>query len=389
MSHPANLRVVMAGLGALALAGCTDQLPGIEGTQSLKVELVSPADPGSVDQRLPDDALSVSLRVQALDEQGQLDTSFTGDVDVYVQFLGSLTPELGRRPLATIPMTAGESAVAAVDLPPVFGPTFMWVEDGSRDGATYATGTSPTLWYRDPYLADISTPDDEAALDALSASPLESKQVTVDGSRYGANGRIVVTGVYAQGYTVSDVECADADGTPPCTTGDYDHVLIYSFSRPKDEQGRNITAGQFIDGFAGAVEEFNGLTEIGFPQSFVSEDPITVDEARIPPPAVVQESWLTDVIEFERRESGLVEIDDAVLCDLDNDYATYKQWKLDIGRGCGAAINVITAGVIDFEPADYVGQTIPKVVGTLRPVNIGSFNVWIIYPRSAPDLTLP
>jgi hypothetical protein len=27
-------------------------------------------------------------------------------------------------------------------------------------------------------------------------------------------------------------------------------------------------------------------------------------------------------------------------------------------------------------------------VGTLRPVNIGSFNVWIVYPRSAADLTL-
>jgi hypothetical protein len=28
-------------------------------------------------------------------------------------------------------------------------------------------------------------------------------------------------------------------------------------------------------------------------------------------------------------------------------------------------------------------------VGVLRPVNIGSFNVWIIFPRSASDIDLP
>jgi ABC-type taurine transport system ATPase subunit len=31
-----------------------------------------------------------------------------------------------------------------------------------------------------------------------------------------------------------------------------DHILIFSFSRPKDEQGRAINAGQFTSGFAGS-----------------------------------------------------------------------------------------------------------------------------------------
>jgi len=31
----------------------------------------------------------------------------------------------------------------------------------------------------------------------------------------------------------------------------------------------------------------------------------------------------------------------------------------------------------------------PRVVGTLRPVNVGSFNVWILYPRSMDDIELP
>jgi hypothetical protein len=29
------------------------------------------------------------------------------------------------------------------------------------------------------------------------------------------------------------------------------------------------------------------------------------------------------------------------------------------------------------------------VVGVLRPVVVGSFHVWIIFPRSPADLTLP
>ena len=40
-----------------------------------------------------------------------------------------------------------------------------------------------------------------------------------------------------------------------------------------------------------------------------------------------------------------------------------------------------------FDPAAAVGQTLPRVVGILRPVNIGSFNVWIIYPRAMSDLS--
>jgi hypothetical protein len=51
---------------------------------------------------------------------------------------------------------------------------------------------------------------------------------------------------------------------------------------------------------------------------------------------------------------------------------------------------VITAGVVtSVDPAVLVGQRLPRVVGILRPVSIGSFNVWIIFPRGAGDLTLP
>jgi hypothetical protein len=377
-----------AALLALAATGCVETLPGLDETTSLAVTLVSPADPGAPDRRLPDSARMVTVQVEARDVTNQRDPRVSRSVEVYVQFLGTLTPALGTPiPFATIDLVDGVSAAADLTLPAVFGETRLWIEDGGDDG-TFATGTSPALWYRDPFIADISTPRDLGALDALSASPLQNKQVTVTASRYGARGRLVVTGTYAQGYSLSDVECADEAGTPPCVADDFDHVLVFSFSRPKDEMGRNISAGQFLDGFAGGVQEFNGLTEMGFPQSFATDT--SVDPARIPPPARVLPSWFTTPIEFEKHESGLIEVVGGTVCPLDDSWTTFKQWKLDVGRGCGtsSSVSVITAGVVDFDPATRVGMTVARVVGVLRPVNIGTFNVFIMFPRDSADLTL-
>ena len=384
--------VVAVGLAcatALACAsGCTDKLAPLTGTTSLRVELVSPADPGDEDNRLPDDARSVTIHVTALDTEGNTDTTFSGQTQVYAHFLGSLTPTLeARQPLATVQITNGVSDDTDVELPQAFGATYLWVEDGQGDDPTFATGTSPTLWYRDPYVSDIQRPTDEGSLDALTAAPLDNKQVRVSTSRYGADGRLVVTGVYAQGYTVSDSMCGP-DGAPPCTTGDYDHVYVFSYSRPTRSDGGDVKEGDVIGAFTGAVSEFNGLTEIGFPQTFVADG--AADEARVPDPVVIQPGWLSTRIEMERAEAALVEIDDATLCPLDGDYDTYAQWKLDLGKGCGNPVNIITQGQVnDFDPHDYVGQVLPRVVGALRPVNLGGFNVWIIYPRNSGDLALP
>jgi hypothetical protein len=198
--------------------------------------------------------------------------------------------------------------------------------------------------------------------------------------------------VFAQGYTVSDLSCA-AGGAPPCTVGDYDHKMVFSFSAPRDERFRLLKEGQVIDGFAGGVSEFNGLTEIGFPQSFVAGDDVDINLARLPAPSLFDATWFANKYMFERNEAGPISVENAVVCDLDKDYATYKQWKLDpagVGGNCIGknVINVITTGVVATDPMTLVGKPLPKVTGILRPVNIGSFNVWIIYPRSSADLVL-
>jgi hypothetical protein len=376
----------------LALAACVSHEDSlVTGTQSLKVELVTPADPGTPENRLPDGQRTVTINVTALDPDGNVDTTFANDVSVYVQYLGTLTPYLDQAPLQTIKMVAGKATNQTVMLPAVFGPTELWLDDSRAQAPTYATGASPSLWFRDPYVKDIQTPRDEMGVDAYSVSPLQNKQVTIDSSRYGAMGKLIVTSVFAQGYTVSDTSCG-ASG--PCTTGDYDHAMVFSFSAARDQKGDLIREGQTISGFAGGVQEFNGLTEIGFPQTFVREGAGEDFSMRMPLPAKVDVSWFsTNKINFERNEAAPIEIDGATVCALDGDYDTYKQWKIDPAGACTPGgrnvLNVITTGVLQLDPANCVGKVLPKVVGVLRPVNIGTSGIWIIYPRGPQDLTLP
>lgn len=369
----------------LALAACVDHQAPITGTQSLQVTLMAPTDPGDINNRLPDTARSVTLSITAKGPNGDTDTTFNNSVQVYAHFLGTLTPYLGGTPLATVSMNAGQGMVTLM-LPSAYGPTTVWIDDFTDgDKATYATGVSATLWFRDPFVADLQRPASETAIDALDAAPLDNKNVDVRASRYGDKGRLVVTSVYTQGYTVADVQCADANGTPPCVSADYDYMDVFSYSAPLDQDKRFLSEGQIIAGFAGGVSEFDGLTEIGFPQTFVVGQPV-VNKAMEPPPVVFDPAWFNAPINFEHNESGLIEIDNAKVCDLDADYITYKQWKIDpsgVGGMCsGNFINVVTAGTIDLDPATLVGKTLPKVIGISRPI----YKHWIIFPRSLSDI---
>jgi hypothetical protein len=387
----------------LALAGCVDREAGVTGTQSIRVELAAPADPGAIDRRLPDGLQTATINLTAYDAAGEVDVSFASEVDVYAQFLGTLSPTFDPTyngqvvPLTSVAMAAGVATGVVVPLPLLFGQSTLWVDDGRSENPTYATGASPTLWFREPHIADIQRPESETALDALTLSPLQNKQITINTSRYGKSGRFVVTSVFSQGYTVSDTQCADENGAPPCVAAAYDHVVVFSFSAPRGENGRLLEQGQIIDGFSGGVAEFNGLTEISFPATLGGSDEI--NPARVPAPVKLEVSWFNPLsdpagrINFERNEAAAIEITNATVCPLDDDYDTFNQWKIDpTGTGaCGNnVLNVITAGVINgFDPAALVGKVVPRVVGVLRPVEIGNFNVWIIFPRSLADLTLP
>jgi hypothetical protein len=362
----------------------------MERTTSFRVDLVSPASPGTEDMRLPDDERQVTLHISALDERGLLDVGYTRQVEIYTHYLGTLSPEPGGEVEPVVATLAAGEAMVTLELPQPYGATFLWVEDVASAGATFATGTSPTLWYRDPFLVDVSTPVDETGLSALEHSPLEQKQVRVAASQHGAAGKLIVTAVYAQGYTVSDVDCS----VSPCVAAPYAHMFVFTFGRPRAEDGTPIELGHEVAWVAGGVGEFNGYTELNFPQTELVDE--TPDLAALPEPVVVQAEWLqspsgpTGMINLERVESGLIAVDGATVCPLDDEWVTFAQWKLDLGLGCGDPVNVITKGqVTDFLPEAHVGTQLPRVVGTLKSVNIGSFNVWIMLPRQLSDITLP
>jgi hypothetical protein len=385
----------------LVLAGCVEHRDNpITGTQSLAVDLVDPSDPGAIDRRLPDTVRSVTISLTAKDIANQVDTSFADTVKVYAQFLGTLTPQLGQMPILEIPMTAGLSMNRVVTLPAgVFGPTTLWIDNGSGLGPDYVHGpvggASQTLWFRDPFIQDTQRPRDETALDALARTPLDDKQVAVRASRWGGVGRLVVTSVFSQGYTVADVQCTDLSGKPPCTAGPYDHAMVFTFSAPRNGDGQVLQEGELIGGFEGGVSEFNGLTEIGFPRTF-PPDKAEIDPAREPAPALLDIAWFAPLsdpagqINFERNEAGPIEIRGAKACPLDADYDRFKQWKIAVDGDCSGTkkINVITAGTLSLDPSTLNGMTLPSVVGILRPVLTSRGPIWIIFPRGMSDLTL-
>jgi len=394
----------MKKLLLLALAACVDHHAPITGVQSLKIDLIAPTDTGSIDNRLPDTAHAISMNITAIDANDQPDTTYNNTLQVYVHYLGTLSPYLGDpNPFAVVQMSGGHGSLSTTLPAAVLGPTTLWFDDGTDPNATYATGVSPTLWYRDPFIVDIQTPASETGVGALDIAPLDNKNIAVNASRYGATGRLVITSVFSQGYTLADVNCKDANGTPPCTSQDYDYVEVFSYSAPLDQDKRFVAEGQLIDGFAGGVSEFDGLTEIGFPQTFVAGQPV-IDTSREPLTVKFDPAWFGPcanpitgpcIINFERNEAGAIEIDNAKVCALDSDYTTFHQWKIDpLGNADAATcaghnvINVISLAIGDLDPSTLVGKSVPRIVGMLRPINIGSFNVWIIYPRSMADFTL-
>src|SRR5207302_6385211 len=137
----------------------------------------------------------------------------------------------------------------------------------------------------------------------------------------------------------ADVQCADAQGNPPCTaqpqTGlplagtagvGYDFVDVFSYSAPLDQLHRFLSEGQIIDGFAGGVSNFDGLIEIGFPQTFIAGSGPTIctacEPAAIPVDAsgVNATDWFTNPINFKRAQAALISLTNVKVCNLDNDY---------------------------------------------------------------------
>ncbi len=383
-------------------AGCQTELPPLDNS-TLEVELMQPAERGGPGARLEGGPREVALRVEAFDDYGTFDPSISATLDVYVHYQGSrIAPvnfernpskpprfEMSDLPVGHVELVDGRAELATVLLPETFGATVVWVEGkAEKHGkSVFPLGATEPLWLPDPTVAALSAPFDESSGDAFERGKLHGKQIVVEESRHGARGRLIITGAYSDGFTVSDVACADDKGTPPCVAGDYDHVFVFSYSEGRyEEGGGTVEVGQTLERFGGSVTEFNGLLELTFPQVYAGDR--TPHPEWLPEPVKADATWFDTPILFERQEGGLLAVEGGKICPPDDAFKKFAQWKLDIGKGCSKAVSVISKGVVSFDPTAHVGDVVPRVVGTLRPVNIGKFNVWILYPRGPKDVVL-
>ena len=170
-------------------------------------------------------------------------------------------------------------------IPVAFGPTTIWVEDvrraadgtiectgpypplgGAADSCSFASGSSVTIHYRNPYLDEVQEPFDRNLPSATHLTLLQGKSVYVDHPR-DIDSLLVVTGAYAQAFTVTDI-------SPSAQARGFNHIYVFSFSRAKRNDGTAVAAGDIViecpDGacngyLAGGVKEFVGFTELDFP----------------------------------------------------------------------------------------------------------------------------
>ena len=285
-----------------------------------------------------------------------------------------------------------------VTLPPVFGPTTIWFDDGKdvrRD-------------VRDRRLADAVVPRPVHRRTSRSRATRcrstrsrrrrsETRTSTSRQSRYGADGRLVVSSVFSQGYTVADMQCA-AGGAPPCTAGDYDSRSRCSRSRRRPTSTATLVEGQVIDRVRGRRQRVqrphrDRLPAVVHARRRARRQPgARADAGRRSTRAGSVDPTTRSTSSATRR--GPIEIDNGIVCPLDSDFDMYKQWKLAPSGGM-ADCTGNERHQPDHRRRDpdrsrtrSWARRCRSVVGILRPVNIGSFNVWIVYPRGDADLTL-
>jgi len=278
---------------------------------------------------------------------------------------------------------------------------------------------------------------DALAFEAATLALIQKPVAPADGSSPYAEdfvevtrGKMYVTGIYRQGFYVSDVSAS-------CATG-YNHMLVYTYRNPD-----GVEADQFFDVFpgyrirtlAGNVTEFLGMTEFSFPIVEI-EKPRDAAELRVPfCPAVLSSEELDDAAQMEKNEAGLVEIVDGVVPNFDpdgsdrvaRDYRRYGQWPLALNlkdaeckkdsakcpdacrrtvggqvkcccdAGCStntrdkACVSIVTqtnAAEIDVDVLKkLLGKKIARLRGNLlHVVPVAGIDIWIIEPRNVCDV---
>ncbi|MBZ5711816.1 hypothetical protein [Nannocystis pusilla] len=347
---------------ALLAAGCVQELDKSTGKVaplSFKVEIEGEVGSEKSPLAYSGTGRQFLLDIRAVDDEGELATWFSGQVNIDVAPRGRLAPNQPN----TVTLKDGEARGVPVEVMRAHGATNIWVEDRGSDEkpGSYATGLSPTIHVAHPTLREINETDIPAS------SPLDGDFVKVN-----AEGRtLVVTGIAVDGFYLTDMNDMAAG---------FNAIFAHTHSRPK-----GVEQGSVIEEIIGTVVEFYGFTELGFPTYRVGGKVSNLVPVELTGALVEQDG------EMEKLESRLVEVRDVTVCPLGDGYATFGQWVVlvDPAGNCNSGkggVNVVSAlSATGFDPADHAGGKLARITGDLR-FHAAANPSWLIYTRGDEDI---
>lgn len=296
--------------------------------------------------------------------------------------------------------------------------------DDNERGGSFAAGTSEPIYFDTPFVSDVQG--------RASQSPLLNERVTIRGHitpdappADARAHRLVVTQTDNSGFFITDIDDRSCGGQP-C----YNSLYSFNFRSPDGMRPCDL-----LTVLTGSVAEFVSSTQLAQPGYQVGlawrpNDP-QAGACLIPDPTELTGAILTDEVQLERYESGLVRVQNATLptmvgplrapngipamgatnCDFNNDgrvtfdggaeqqcsdacaanpacsewsaWARFGQVAVTL-PGTGAPVRVaINAKAVDpnFDPQRPVAAR-ATFTGTLRQVGPN----WVIQPRCGAEI---
>jgi hypothetical protein len=405
-------------------AGCVDQEPfaNASGVSSLELTLLDPAPTALGSPAKPVVATQATFNVTVRDANGN---RINKDVyvDVFISFGGIKTgtdsacgaDASGNKPIETLHVLNGQMLNHTVQLPSAYGSTSIWLDEP----VSHATGASPTIYFRNPFVDEVQQPPDLTAPNATFCSPFNNKFIIIDHARNG--GQLIVTSVYSDAFVVTDTGATQ-----------FSSIFVYAFGKPPPY----IVPGKVVTQISGNYSKFVGFTELNFPLFNVANDAVPL--VPVPPPTDLTLPDLTNVARLLGADAGIVRYtgticnpappnpshDPNIQKTIDS-WNKYNQFVIDNDGTCDSftnfAVELTAKQMGDFDPTKNVNAQL-TVVGMLQnhsgqnpavdangnqahcsatqscpsASNVcimgdcfkTAYNFWDILPRTADDLTV-
>lgn len=280
--------VALAALLALAAGPCVEKRALEPGLGHIRVTLTDIAGVTGGDGSrgdpydYPEGEVTFTFNAAAYDKQGLIMDCAPGHgcheetatVQVYPGRTTSFPTE--GEPEPTVQFSAGRVAGASFSARNLHGRSALLVIDRRRiEGepvqgvlrqipqyqvaGSHALGASRNVYFDPPRLRHIQIDDYVRNQLDIDYSALERRFVDIDcrndepapGLPSDGHGKLVVTGIYNEGFYVTDV--ADAGQG-------FNHLYVYNYSYPED-----LALGDRLDRLVGTSQDFSGATQISFP----------------------------------------------------------------------------------------------------------------------------